>query len=277
MKSLEAEGAEEPEDTEQGVQADSEAFKWFCKGLILSIPYGASIGGIATLTGTPPNLVMKAYYEENFPDAPPLDFGKWLFFAFPLSLLLVLVGWTFLALVYARKSLFSLVTLRPCLGDGIDEETKKWRHINKQIKVKYSELGSFRFPEVIMLILTLLLVLLWLTRAPAGITGWGQAHGMQFPKKENDKYHVYLDDAWVVVMLGLALFIIPKENPLQGTFLMKAAPGTKLKRIPRLLDMDTVMRKTPWDVLFILGGGYAIAAGCSASKLDQWLGARLSS
>ena len=41
--------------------------------------------------------------------------------------------------------------------------------------------------------------------------------------------------------------------------------GTKLKRIPRLLDMDTVMRKTPWDVLFILGGGYAIAAGCSVN------------
>ena len=29
--------------------------------------------------------------------------------------------------------------------------------------------------------------------------------------------------------------------------------------------MDTVMRKTPWDVLFILGGGYAIAAGCSVN------------
>ena len=36
-------------------------------------------------------------------------------------------------------------------------------------------------------------------------------------------------------------------------------------RIKRLLDLDTVLKKTPWDVLFILGGGYAIAAGCKVN------------
>ena len=34
-----------------GTKLDSKRFKWFCKGLLLSVPYGASIGGIATLTG----------------------------------------------------------------------------------------------------------------------------------------------------------------------------------------------------------------------------------
>ena len=40
-------------------------------------------------------------------------------------------------------------------------------------------------------------------------------------------------------------------------------------RIKRLLDLDTVMKKTPWDVLFILGGGYAIAAGCKVYSLTS--------
>ena len=35
--------------------------------------------------------------------------------------------------------------------------------------------------------------------------------------------------------------------------------------MPRLLDMQTVMTKTPWNVPFILGGGFAIAEGCTVS------------
>ena len=72
-------------------------------GLILSIPYGASIGGIATLTGTPPNLVFKAAFEQAFPDAPGVDYGTWMGFAYPISLMVVLAGWHILVIMYARR------------------------------------------------------------------------------------------------------------------------------------------------------------------------------
>ena len=38
--------------------------------------------------------------------------------------------------------------------------------------------------------------------------------------------------------------------------------GKKIQRSEKLLTMETVMLKTPWDVLLLLGGGYAIAEGC---------------
>ena len=72
-------------------------------GLILTVPYGASIGGIATLTGTPPNLVFKAAFETAFPKGPTVDFATWISFSYPISLLLVLAGWHILVIVYARR------------------------------------------------------------------------------------------------------------------------------------------------------------------------------
>ena len=45
-----------PLDEESGSR-DSYGYRMLCKGITLCIPYAANIGGMATLTGTPPNLV----------------------------------------------------------------------------------------------------------------------------------------------------------------------------------------------------------------------------
>ena len=84
-------------------------FLYIYPGLILSIPYGASMGGIATLTGTPPNLVFKQNFEKFYANGPTVDFGKWMAFCYPISFLLVVVGWHVLVLMYARSRLYSLV------------------------------------------------------------------------------------------------------------------------------------------------------------------------
>ncbi len=63
----------------------------FAINLLLGTAYGASIGGTATLIGTPPNLMMAAFVKENFDRE--ITFGAWLPFALPFACLLLPMTW----------------------------------------------------------------------------------------------------------------------------------------------------------------------------------------
>lgn len=54
--------------------------------LMLGIAYAANIGGITTLIGTPPNLVLAGIIDES--GLKSLDFATWLLFALPLVIVL---------------------------------------------------------------------------------------------------------------------------------------------------------------------------------------------
>ncbi|MCD4748854.1 MAG: SLC13 family permease [Thermoanaerobaculales bacterium] len=61
--------------------------------LFLAVAYGASVGGMATLVGTPPNLVLAGMAPELVPDLPALTFGGWMLFGLPLVMILIpLIG-----------------------------------------------------------------------------------------------------------------------------------------------------------------------------------------
>ncbi len=73
-----------------------EPYSWL---LALGVAYGASLGGMATLVGTPPNAFLAGLLEEQ---GITLAFSDWLLLAFPVSLFLLGV-WIVLALVgFAR-------------------------------------------------------------------------------------------------------------------------------------------------------------------------------
>lgn len=57
--------------------------------LVLSIAYGASIGGIVTPIGTPPNLILLGFMEQHALEAIP--FIKWILLTGPLALFMLLV------------------------------------------------------------------------------------------------------------------------------------------------------------------------------------------
>eukprot|EP00937_MAST-01D_sp_MAST-1D-sp2_P007331 g7331.t1 len=63
------------------------------KALMLSVAYGANIGGMATLTGTGPNIVLagvlQSLYADTLPAGADLSYGEWMLFALPLSLLML--------------------------------------------------------------------------------------------------------------------------------------------------------------------------------------------
>jgi sodium-dependent dicarboxylate transporter 2/3/5 len=55
----------------------------FSSGLMLGIAYACSVGGVATLVGTPPNLSLARIFQITFPDAPPRSSVPGLSWGFP--------------------------------------------------------------------------------------------------------------------------------------------------------------------------------------------------
>ena len=77
----------------------------FGKALMLSIAYSASIGGIATLIGTPPNMVMAGILAQTY--GYEISFLEWFIFGFPVMLLLLFICWWYLtrwAFSFEQKS-----------------------------------------------------------------------------------------------------------------------------------------------------------------------------
>ena len=62
--------------------------------LMLSIAYSASIGGVATLIGTPPNAILAGMVEKLY--GQTISFASWLAFGLPLSVIMLIVTWFYL-------------------------------------------------------------------------------------------------------------------------------------------------------------------------------------
>merc|ERR1711860_294724 len=49
-------------------------------GMYLSIAYSASVGGLCTIIGNPPNLILNEFMNQQFTEEQPLNFSSWMLF-----------------------------------------------------------------------------------------------------------------------------------------------------------------------------------------------------
>jgi len=73
---------------------EREASRDLGPAMLLGVAYSASIGGIATLIGTPPNALLAAYLQNTY--QIEIGFDRWMLFGVPFSLLFLLVTWLWL-------------------------------------------------------------------------------------------------------------------------------------------------------------------------------------
>ncbi len=102
----------DPEPSVSAEEADATA-----SALLLGIAYAALIGGIATLVGTPPNIVLAGTFSTLYPDAPPIGFFQWMMVGLPLTIVFLPTAWFYEALDRQRRELGPLS--RGELGTGI--------------------------------------------------------------------------------------------------------------------------------------------------------------
>lgn len=76
----------------------------FAVALLLAIAYSASIGGIATLIGTPPNAMLAAYLKDNHDIS--IGFAQWMMIGLPVAVAMLLFTWWWLC----RKGFAGLET-----------------------------------------------------------------------------------------------------------------------------------------------------------------------
>ncbi|MBI3757551.1 MAG: SLC13/DASS family transporter [Deltaproteobacteria bacterium] len=218
--------------------ADAQGYdtkKGFGAALMLMIAYGASIGGVGTPVGTPPNVIFIGALTKLFPEAPSIVFLQWMLFGVPTVILLVLITWAYLSFVIFRY---------PTTG---------WQADRQFLQSRLTALGPMSQEEKKVLLVSVLTVLLWVFREnlPLGgvtIPGWSRL----LPPP------VTVQDSTVAMVMALLLFLIPADRKA-GTFLMDWAAAERI----------------PWGVLLLLGGGLALAAGVEKSGLAVWLGSRL--
>eukprot|EP00897_Mesotaenium_endlicherianum_P009956 jgi/Mesen1/898/ME001156S00136 len=172
-----------------------------------------------------------------FPEAPRISFMHWLGFGLPLALVFMLALWGVLCLCYCPAD--TLPVIRTALDRSVLEQ-------------EYNRLGPMKFAEKAVIADFLILSLLWVTRMPGGqIKGWGYLF--------EDEHAV--GDGTASALMAIMLFVIP------------ACSG---KPWQMLMDWETC-RTMPWDIVLLLGGGFALSAGVTASGLAAWIGDHMSS
>ncbi|XP_020839798.1 Na(+)/dicarboxylate cotransporter 3 [Phascolarctos cinereus] len=249
------EDVEAPPEIATATKKEEEYRRNIWKGFLISIPYAASIGGTATLTGTAPNLILQGQLKSFFPQCDVVNFGSWFVFAFPLMLLFLLVGWLWISFLYGGINLRGWRTKKSQIRADAEARARA------VIREDYQNLGPVKFAEQAVFFLFCLFAILLFSRDPKFIPGWASL----FPPG-------FLSDAVTGISIITVLFFFPSQKPALKWWFDLKAPNTEMEP---LLTWKKAQETVPWNVILLLGGGFAMAKGCEESGLSAWIGGRL--
>ena len=69
---------------------------------LLACSYSASIGGFGSLVGTTPNIILKGFIDDNYPEIR-INFLNFIVFALPISVVLIFISWLLLVIIWLPR------------------------------------------------------------------------------------------------------------------------------------------------------------------------------
>jgi sodium-dependent dicarboxylate transporter 2/3/5 len=223
--------------------SDARKRRNFSVCLLLGIAYASSIGGVATIIGTPPNVFLMGFLNNTIaePYRIEISFFRWLMIGVPFSMLFLPIAW--LALT---RFIFPIST----------EEVAGGKEL---IQTEYLKLGSLSWAEKATFLVF-------------GCTATGWMFSELLRKISftigGELYRPLagLTDANIAMLAALALFLIPAKTRL---------PPTTVNNSPKqprfVMDWKTA-EKLPWGILILFGGGLSLAAAVEANGVAEFFG-----
>jgi sodium-dependent dicarboxylate transporter 2/3/5 len=188
-------------ETRQYLKHDKEKF---AAAMMLGLAFSATIGGMATPVGTPPNMYFFKVFRETYATQYEFNFLKWSMIGYPIAAIFLLVCFYVLSRYY--------------LKDLHAFETDK-----SFFKKQYHALGKMCSEEKWVFGIFIACVLLWFSRADMDLgaikfKGWTNL----FPVPK------YVDDSFVAIAAALLLFLIPSKSD-KGNALLIWEDAKKLR------------------------------------------------
>ncbi|MCS7141634.1 MAG: SLC13 family permease [Candidatus Nitrosocaldus sp.] len=209
--------------------------------LMIVVAYSASIGGVITLVGTPPNLIFASIAGDMGYD---VTFLAWLPVGLTVGSMLLLALWLYMLYVHRLKDV-RVIDSR----DVVISEAKR--------------LGRMSSREKAVLAVFIATVSAWISRSV-----WGP-------------YLPGVDDAVIAISAALSLFAIRVReggigDGVRGREGIDAtvSAGSEGASVA-LLTWDDASR-IPWGVLVLIGGSLALASAFTATGLDKMVASSLS-
>ena len=210
----------------------------FESAVLLMVAYGASIGGLATIIGTPPNLITAGMIERL--GGVRVTFADWLAFGLPISAALLVVALVLMRFTLARglaAEAHAGVAAAPPSAESASAATSP------------AESGAERRTGARWTVAALLLALvLWTAPAVAAAVA-GRAHPLA------RALDAHLPEAGVALLCGALLFVAP----------------TSWRRRRFTLTWDDA-QGINWGVLMLFGGGLSLGSLAETTGLARWAG-----
>jgi sodium-dependent dicarboxylate transporter 2/3/5 len=186
---------------------------------------------MGTTIGTAPNLILVGLMGQEFGSAHEPTFTEWFAMSAPVAVLLILMTYVVVVLKWCRNM-----------------------HLRVPVDVASQQLealGSLGRDEKVVLFILAVQIALWFSRRESfpGSSGWSEEEQTPW-RGESSTW----GDGGVALMGAFVLFLIPSGD----------RPGEKVLTY-------RMTKHLPWDIIVLMGGGFAIAEAVTQSGTAEWL------
>ncbi len=209
----------------------------FGLALMLSIAYAASIGGVGTIIGTPPNGIAAGFISQFL--GREISFAQWFKIGFPLVIIMLPIAWKYI-LWRSPPEIDEIAGGKTIISDS------------------RASLGPLSIGERNTLVVFVITALAWATRTSISIDGttllpgWSTWFGGALS---------WAHDSTISIAAILLLFILP-VNISKNSFTM---------------DWKTAEKYVPWGTLLLFGGGLTLGKAIANTGMASWIASYLTS